>query len=1154
MMLTSELRDIRSLDQLVQYLHDELGWPIETDNVDEAFFDFRAAEVGLDGKFAARIKNIKQLRPLVSKQPWGIFFVEFERKKLPVVVLRRILSHLVVKKRASSNRSDMAAWHAHDLMFISAFGEESSDQREIAFAHFHQEQGDLPALRVLGWDGADTELKLAHVNSTLHQFLRWPSDLLDLDGWRTQWSRPFRHRIGHVIRTADSLAEVLASLARRIRAAAETIMSAETETGALRTLFAAFKTALIHDLTEQSFADTYAQTVTYGLLTAAISRTDMTEGEHGTALIAENVADIVPVTNPFLKDMLQTFLKIGGRNGSIDFDELGVQDVVELLRGDETDLPAILRDFGNRSRGEDPVIHFYEHFLSAYNKKLKIQRGVFYTPQPVVSFIVRSIHELLQTDFELEDGLASTITWREMANSRKDLKIPADTSPDSPFVVILDIATGTGTFFITIIEFIHRHLKAKFSREGIASLPKIHCPKLPIRSWSDYWNAYVPAHLLPRIFGYELMMAPYAIAHMRVPLKLTETGFTAWSELTEINRVNIYLTNSLEVGDDKQLRLSGFDALAHESVAVGAVKRHQRFTVVTGNPPYSIQSQNLSDSARRWVDDYRHISGIPVTERNALQFEKNIQDDYIKFIRLSQVAIDQATIGVVGLVTSHGYLDGATFRGMRWSLLQSFSHISVIDVHGNSNKRETSPDGSPDENVFDISQGVAISLMRKPLDSSSDNAVEVADLWGERIGGPGGGKYGWLQNHSSSDTEWTTTIPTEPLFLFKRSGGDVQREYEELPSLPDIMPLYSMGIKTSRDELVLDYEPTPILQRIERFRSAELDDEAICNELGIALKKGWNIARAREELKALGQLSLHIRQFLYRPFDLRLLFYHKAVVFSAAYPVMRNLISGRNMALVATRQTKDQWDVQCSSELVGHKSLGAYDANSVFPLYLYHDSETTQKSLVNEHRINLSGTFLTKLSVSLGIQKRGPHGLPLGLMPEDIFNYAFAVFHSPGYRTRYADYLKADFPRLPLSSNIEMFRALSALGGQLIGLHLLERTGPNVATLPVVGSNVVDALRLTEPGQGAPVGRVWINRDQYFTPVSPEVWNFRVGGYQVCHKWLKDRKGRTLSAEDIAHYGKIVAALDETIRLMAAIDDVIEEHGGWPGAFATSAK
>jgi len=623
-----QLRKIHSFKDLLIYLEEKLDWPLQRYQFDELTFEYQPEELGLKDEDAAKVKTIHQLRPLRHDQPWGIFFVEFENKKLPVVVLRRILSHLVVKKRTSANKAGAAAWHSEDLMFITTFGEDGADRREIAFAHFHQSAGDLPTLHVLGWDGGDTPLKLVHLNSDLQRHLHWPDDEADHNAWRQQWARPFRHRIGHVINTASALAEVLAGLARGINERALKMLAVESDKGPLRMLYKAFQTALIHDLTEDNFADTYAQTITYGLLTAAISRTDVSEGRHGTFIIAENVTDMVPITNPFLKEMLQTFLKVGGRKGGIDFDELGIQDIVELLRGDETDLPAILRDFGNRTPGEDPVIHFYEHFLAAYNKKLKIQRGVFYTPQPVVSYIIRSVHELLQTEFGLEDGLASTVTWGEMIKRHPDMKLPiltpkhpskpgsndAFVSPESPFVMILDIATGTGTFLVEIIDVIHKTMKAKWQKQGKREQEIV-----------TLWNEYVPKHLLPRLYGYELMMAPYAIAHMKIGLKLSETGYKFMSD----ERVRVYLTNTLEPPSDGQSRLSGIiPALAHEAEAVNKVKKARRFTVVIGNPPYSNYGQlNRIPFILDLLDDYKQ----------GLEEKKiNLDDDFIKFIRFAQ--------------------------------------------------------------------------------------------------------------------------------------------------------------------------------------------------------------------------------------------------------------------------------------------------------------------------------------------------------------------------------------------------------------------------------------------------------------------------------------------------------------------------------------
>ena len=427
--MSTDLRSITNFESLLTYLGDELDWPVADYGIDELTFEYDADELGLNDQEAAKLKGgvIRQLRPLPGRQPWGIFFVEFENKKLPVVVLRRILSHLVLKKRASAKASEAKRWDASDLLFISTYGE--NDEREIAFAHFHKdpETTELPILRVLGWDGTDTPLKLEHVAAVLKQRLRWPEHTANHDAWREQWSKAFRHRLGHVINTSSELAESLAGFARKIRDAASTIMAHESEAkGHLRKLHRAFKAALIHDLTEEDFADTYAQTVTYGLLTAAISRTEMSEGRHGTALAADDITAMVPVTNPFLKEMLECFLQAGGRKGGMDFDELGIQDVVELLRGEETDLPEVLRDFGNRQPGEDPVIHFYQHFLEAYNKKLRIQRGVFYTPQPVVSYIVRSVHELLQAEFGLIHGLADTTTWGEFIQQSKITAIPQE--------------------------------------------------------------------------------------------------------------------------------------------------------------------------------------------------------------------------------------------------------------------------------------------------------------------------------------------------------------------------------------------------------------------------------------------------------------------------------------------------------------------------------------------------------------------------------------------------------------------------------------------------------------------------------------------------------------------------------------------------------
>ena len=564
------LSRIKRFDQLIAYLRDEMGWPIARDSfedVNDLFYDFTAAELGIDAQNAAKILEIKRLRPLSSKQPWGIFFVKFEPKNLPVVALRRILSQVALKKRPSANNAERTAWAADDLLFISNYGQ--GDGRQISFAHFSRAQDghDLPTLKVLGWDNLDTALHLDNVAKELTEHLAWPDDDADVEAWRSSWRAAFNLRHREVVTTSQQLSIRLAELARAIRDRIKAALAIETEVGPLTKLMKAFQEALVHDLDIEGFADMYAQTIAYGLLSARIA-----EPEKKTA---DDFA-IHMRTSPFLRELMEHFLHVGGRRGKaggpgIDFDELGISEVVELL--DAANMAAVVRDFGDRNRQEDPVIHFYELFLHAYNKQLKIQRGVFYTPQPVVSYIVRSVHEMLRTEFGLIDGLADTVTWGEMLGRRPDLKLPPLTdepgetrtiSPDEPFVQILDPATGTATFLVEVIDVVYSTLTTKWRGRGLTELEQ-----------SQEWNRYVPQHLLPRLHAFELMMAPYAIAHMKMGLKLTETGYHFGSE----ERARIYLTNALEPWL-KQLPLIGLAALAHEAAAVNEIKRHKRFTVV----------------------------------------------------------------------------------------------------------------------------------------------------------------------------------------------------------------------------------------------------------------------------------------------------------------------------------------------------------------------------------------------------------------------------------------------------------------------------------------------------------------------------------------------------------------------------------------------
>ncbi|MFM7330795.1 MAG: N-6 DNA methylase, partial [Brachymonas sp.] len=607
-----KLRTITSIAQLVAYLHDELDWPVDVTDWEEAVFDWQPDELNLKPEHQIKIRSIQQLRPLVSNQPWGIFFIDFDKGDLPITVLRRVLNALVPKSRVKSGGHQ--TWQARDLLFVSTFGEGSTAKpREIALAHFTDESevGDLPTLRVLGWDADDTGLQLAHVASTLRQKLRWPQNTgsqADQAAWRSQWASAFRLEYRQVVNDSKTLAIALAELAKRIRSRVNNVLALESEQGHLRKLHKAFKDNLIADLSPDGFADMFAQTITYGLFAARASR-------GSGALVADDAALMAPNTNPFLKELLQDFLHAGGRakQGAkrVDFDELGINEVVTTLR--EVPMDNVLRNFNAAKPGDDPVIHFYELFLKEYDKKLRAKRGVFYTPRPVVQFIVRSVDEILKTEFDIEDGLASTITWGQMIERKPELKLPKYCNSETPFVQILDPATGTATFIVEVIEHVHAHMLSVWRKQGLVKREQ----------WQPLWNAYVKADLLTRLFAFELMMAPYAIAHMKIGIKLAETGY---SFPEDGPRVNVFLTNALEPAHEINPGLE-FEApmLAHEAALANQVKEQLAATVMVGNPPYSGVSNNMFP----WIDallkgqlpdgtvvkSYYHVDGKPLGEK-----------------------------------------------------------------------------------------------------------------------------------------------------------------------------------------------------------------------------------------------------------------------------------------------------------------------------------------------------------------------------------------------------------------------------------------------------------------------------------------------------------------------------------------------------------
>lgn len=943
----------------------------------------------------------------------------------------------------------------------------------------------------------------------------------------------FLHSRVAVINNPRELAVRMAALARLLRAMILEIFAVENSVGTLHAQMEGFRRVLLHDLTKEQFADMYAQTIAYGLFAARCNT--KTDGH----FIREQAAYDLPKTNPFLRRM---FSNIAGPDLHEQLIWI-VNDLTSIL--ERTDIAAILKDFGRSTRREDPVVHFYETFLAAYDSKMREARGVYYTPEPVVSYIVRSVDHILKTDFGLKDGLADAAKIMVKDSDGK-------TGKEIHRVLILDPATGTGTFLHQVIHQIHDTLCAN-GQQG---------------AWGGK-NGYVARHLLPRLFGFELLMAPYAVAHMKLGLLLDQTGYDFGVD----ERLRIYLTNTLEeafkMGD-----LPLFARwLAEEVNAAGEVKKNFPVMVILGNPPYSGHSANtgpwISSLLRgeniqtgKKTDNYFEADGKPLGEKNP----KWLNDDYVKFIRFAQWRVEQTGYGVLAFVTNHGYLDNPTFRGMRQSLMKTFDDIYVLDLHGNSKKKEKCPDGSKDENVFDIQQGVAIGMFVKRAGKKEETAiVRHADLWGvrsiyaqntqeeQRLTG---GKYAWLWEQDVAATPWKPLTPRSPYYLFIPQDMDLREEYERGWKITDIFPVNSVGIVTARDALTIGWTREEIWERVRKFVALSEEDARTAFKLGKDAQD-WIINLAQQDVKKSGPDSDKITPILYRPFDTRFTYYtgqSRGFICRPRPEVMGHMIQ-KNKGLILPKRVESAgpWrHVLCTDHMIEHVTVSLKTIDYLFPLHLdtskQHAPSDTHNWLTDNHgRIpNLSPAFIKELEKALGLSFDPSGSVGKVFTSEDIFHYIYAILHSPDYRSRYAEFLKIDFPRLPLTSDAGLFRSLCELGRELVALHLLETHPVAETRFPIAGDSAVEAVRYTEPGQGSAAGRVWIDKTQYFEGVPPEVWAFHVGGYQVCQKWLKDRKGRQLTYNDITHYQRIVAALKETIRLMAEIDRIIDTHGGWP--------
>jgi len=936
----------------------------------------------------------------------------------------------------------------------------------------------------------------------------------------TNLLKDFCSHIGQTIKSSKKLAEMMAGKARLLSDVIEqALLSDEThnEDSTLKDQMNAFKQILIHDITPKGFADVYAQTIAYGMFAARLHDATL------PTFSRQEAAELIPKSNPFLR-------KLFGYIAGPDLDDRIkwiVDSLVEIFLA--CNVEEILKNYGKSTKMEDPIIHFYETFLSEYDPKLRKARGVWYTPAPVVNFIVRAVDDILKTEFDLPQGLADT--------SKTKIKVDVQgkkIEQEVHKVQILDPATGTGTFLAETIKHIHKKFEGQ---KGI-------------------WSNYVETHLLPRLNGFELLMASYAMAHLKLDLLLTETGYKP----TTNQRFRVYLTNSLEESHPDTGTLFA-NWLSTEANEANHIKRDTPVMCVIGNPPYAVSSTNKNEWIRNLISDYKK----DLNERKI-----NLDDDYIKFIRYGQHFIDKNGSGVLAYISNNSFIDGITHRQMRKNLLESFDKIYILDLHGNAKKKEVCPDGSADQNVFDIMQGVSINIFVKTGKKKKNELGKVFhyDLQGKREF-----KYEYLNENSINSLNWKQLEYTQPNMFFVPKNFDEIKNYEKGFSINTLFGENVAGIETIRDAITIHFNNETLKSVVNDFLN--LDETEIAKKYNTEDARDWKIGRAKEDVKLNIENKYAWQNINYRPFDTRKTFYtgkQNGFVCNGRYNIMKHLLKS-NLGLIVPRQTTQDWRHSFITNRIFEGNITAsaklFGTGCAFPLYLYPETNAQQTiGQTTERTPNLNTEIVKQIAEKLGLiynpnpknpfetgkdiilnaiknnpnmsAPKSSHSL---LNPIDILDYIYAVLHSPTYREKYKEFLKIDFPRVPYPKDADTFWQLVKLGGEIRQIHLLESpiVEKYITQYPEDGDNIVGKPRFISTMEHAPLttlGKVYINDTQYFDNVPQTAWEFYIGGYQPAQKWLKDRKGRKLEFDDVLHYQKIIVALSETDRLMKEIDKI----------------
>jgi predicted helicase len=837
-------------------------------------------------------------------------------------------------------------------------------------------------------------------------------------------------------------------------------------------LYDEFKNTLTADLKKEEFADAYAQTVIYGYFLLFLQSKKKIVIEDASRLVKASFGDIKNIFAIILDNNIPPYIK------SV------FQEIVDLINN--IDLEKLYENISYKTiQGDDvkkPSIYFYETFLGELDPVKRKSKGVYYTPLPVVSFIIRAIDKILQEKFDKHKGFAD------------------------PHVNVLDFATGTGTFLVTIFELIFD----KFSHD-----------KGRIKS-------LIKEHLLKNFYGFEYLVTPYAIAHLKLYQLFMDNGYI----LEDSERFLIYLKNTLDDAEHQKNLL--LPALSEEGQDAHETKLSKKILVITGNPPYNLKSKNN----KPWIMDILKTYK-PLGERKI-----NTNDDYMKFIRYAQWKIEKSGHGIIGIITNNSFLNGLTQRKMRKELMNDFDEIYILDLHGQSGIRGEIPDGViADENVFDIKQGVSINIFVRKETRDKACRVFYHDLYGKRDD-----KYSFLLEHDINNIEWEELDISEFNREFKKTRWNGRfseglnffvpmrqvskiKAYGDFWGINEIFEIFRSGIKNDRDELVIDFDKAELSHRMKIAFSGKYDSD---------FKQKYDIKnsgsyKVEDRLKEQEFDENNIIDIHYRPFDFRQIYYKVGFTSRPAFDVMQHMINHNNIGISFIRNDYDakSYDYALASERI--IEVHCIGGQSYFaPLYIYPDTQNSKNKNLNYGNDIEKPNNFTKPFAKFIDQK-----YTFKPTPEDIFGYIYSILYSSIYRDKYLELLKIDYPRIPFFDDEKLFKKIAELGWELVQHHLMKIQYPhNKITFPKADNDIIEEVKFVD-NEDSNKNRIYINKTQYFDNVPPDVWEFHIGGYQVLDKRLKARKNRKLTYQEQETFVKICNIIEFTIEQMKKIDSIL---------------